>query len=218
MITIYMQSYEDCLPREKYKIEHSLGRSLLSMGLKELFAIHIPPHLLENALIKNPYGKPALKDYPGIYFNISHCSGLAACAFANEDIGMDLEQIHAFSPSILKKVLTQGEQKFLDQFKDVPSLYEECFIRFWTLKESVIKQSGMGLSMPLTEFSFTLSLGTCPPGIRCSREGLYFYQEKLEPDYILSVCSPVPVPKIQVIRQHYDPNHPKDPFISSHTR
>ncbi len=208
MITVYMKPYENCPPREKYQTEHSLGRSLLSLGLNEIFGIQIPPHLLEDALIKNPYGKPGLKGHPEIYFNISHCSGLAACAFADQNIGMDLEQIHAFSPSILKKVLTFGEQKYLEQFKDVPALYEECFIRFWTLKESLIKQSGMGLSMPLTDFSFTLDMGAnplkdtgvCPQGIRCSLEGLYFYQKKLEPDYILSLCAPAPIQKVQIKR------------------
>lgn len=199
MITVYFTHYKDCPPREKYETEHRLGRHLLLSGLKDLFNMDFSPDALENRLQKNPYGKPFLTDHPDIYFNISHCSGLVACAFSHEDIGMDMEQIHTFSPAILKKVLTLKEMEYLEQFKDVPSLYEECFFRFWTLKEAFIKQSGKGLSIPLTDFSFDMDISTVPPVIECSRQDLYFYQEMPEPGYILSLCAPSPMGQIKKI-------------------
>lgn len=188
MITIDLAHYTDCPAKEKYRTEHQLGLLLLSGGLKERFGLFISPEELPEKLTKNDYGKPFLKDAPHIHFNISHCDGLVACAIAPEPIGIDIEKIHPFRDSILRKVLTPDEKAFLDTFREMPDRYTEVFYRFWTLKECRIKQSGMGLSMPLTDFSFQLDLSSEPPKILCSEEKLYFAQRRIREDYFLSVC------------------------------
>lgn len=189
MITIDFIHYRECPPAEKYHTEHQLGLLLLSSSLHEYFNISIDANDLSEHINKNNYGKPYLKDYPHIHFNISHCDGLVACATDTSPIGIDIEKLHPFKDSILRKVLTEEEKNYLNCFRNDPRAYTECFYRFWTLKESRIKQSGMGLSMPLTDFYFRLDLSTEHPNIFCSEEGLYFYQQTIHKEYILSVCS-----------------------------
>lgn len=189
MIHIYTGHYDACPLNEKYKIEHELGLTLLSRGLSDLYGINIPTAQLPEHTAANDYGKPFLKSHPEIIFNISHCDGLAACGFSNSPIGIDLERVGPFNPSIMRKLLTDDEKTFLNQFKDTQDKYQEYFYRFWTLKESRIKQAGMGFSMPLQSFAFKFDLENQPLKISCSEENLWFYQEFIEKDCLLAICS-----------------------------
>lgn len=197
MTHIYIKHYAPCALNEKYKTEHQLGLSLLSHGLQELYQIDIPLEELHNHLDQNVYGKPFLKKHPEIIFNISHCDGLAACVFSDRPIGIDMERIGTFNTSIIRKLLTENEKTFLSQYKETPDKYQEFFYRFWTLKESRIKQAGMGFSMPLQSFSFTFDTDKNPMKINCSEKNLYFHQEFIEPDCLLAVCSNKPISDIR---------------------
>ena len=57
-----------------------------------------------------PHKKPTLAAYPDIHFNISHCHGLVACAFAPFPVGIDVEHIRPFRDHLLHRVLTPEEQ------------------------------------------------------------------------------------------------------------
>lgn len=108
--------------------------------------------------VSNAYGKPAVAD-PGfgwLQFNLSHTQGRVACAVARDRaVGVDIEQHrrlndlrslcrYAFSPTEAEHVLST----------QVPGQQEQRFFSYWTLKEAYIKARGMGLSLPLQQFSF----------------------------------------------------------------
>ena len=198
MITIYLQHYPPCPVKEKHAKEHHIGRELLSRGLKELFNICIPVEELDKHIEKAEHEKPYLKNFPDIHFNISHCDGLVACAFGPCTIGFDVEHVIDFNDSILRRVLTDEEKEYLYSFKSDEDKYKEMFCRFWTLKESRIKHCGMGLSMPMTDFSFEFDFNQEPVCITCSDSGLYFYQQRFENNYFFSICSSIEQ-KYQVI-------------------
>ena len=81
MISIHMIHYPPCQPREKICGPNTrLGMYLLSQALSSRFGLSISLDALPDALEQNAYGKPRLKHYPNIHFNISHCDGLVACA------------------------------------------------------------------------------------------------------------------------------------------
>ena len=155
--------------------------------MADLYQIQIPAEVLDEHLGKNVYGKPYLKDYPQIHFNISHGKDIAICAISNEPVGADVEKIHDFNPLILRKVLTDAEKEFWDSLPEDEK--ETWFYRFWTLKEARIKHAGMGLSMSLTSFSFHFDLEKEPYHIQCSDTDVYFKQLILEKQYVLSLCS-----------------------------
>ena len=181
---IYITSFKKEILQEswnlkQHQIEHSIGRGLLAYGLQEEYRLSREDILLE----KGEYGKPYLKKYPEIFFNITHCKEMAACAIATKEIGIDIEGVRKFSPAILKRVLTLKEKEQLEGTKQK----EEMFFRFWTLKESFIKAIGKGLSFPLQEISFQLP-EEYEGEIKANQKGYIFYQRQINSQFILSIC------------------------------
>lgn len=184
MITVYTHFYTASASDCRHRVEHALGRKLLERGLLELYGL--APSSPDTELMDGPHGKPLLCRRPDIFFNISHCDGLAVCAFASSPVGIDAEHIRPFKDTLLRKVLTPEEQELLSRLGTEEASRQEWFFRFWTLKESRIKQSGTGMSTKLTDFSFSFE---APDRIRCSVPCLTFRQFDLPGGYILSVCS-----------------------------
>lgn len=108
----------------------------------------------------NPYGRPEIAtggEPLRLRFNLSNARSLVACVVTQEvDAGIDVEELdrpgevvplaeHYFSPAELHALyalpLKQQRHRFFE---------------LWTLKESYIKARGMGLSIPLDQFSFLL--------------------------------------------------------------
>ena len=161
---------------------------LLSAALREAFHICISPAVLEERLKKNSHGKPALPDPFGVYFNISHSKGMAVCAVADEEIGVDIEVPVWAGSRLIRKVFTKREQEFLEGFRGEPELYKEYFSRLWTLKESYLKWRGTGFSIRPMQVSFAFFSGGGGPQVFCSDPLARFYQKKMEAGHILSLC------------------------------
>ncbi|MCF0168572.1 MAG: 4'-phosphopantetheinyl transferase superfamily protein [Bacteroidales bacterium] len=85
--------------------------------------------------------KPSLKNYPEIHFNISHCPKAVACAIAAEPVGIDVEEMSHYSPDLSEYVHNASENK---QIQSLERPQEE-FCRLWTVKESILKITGIGL-------------------------------------------------------------------------
>jgi 4'-phosphopantetheinyl transferase len=130
---------------------HTLGELLLSYGL-----------LLEKGIvyrnepiIQNPWGKPSLKSFPGIYYNVSHCENLAACIISDKcPVGIDIEKIRSFSPYTAKRICRAAELQKIYSMEGEDADRE--FFRYWTLKESFIKAIGMGLTYPVKNIYFDI--------------------------------------------------------------
>ena len=128
---------------ERAKKESLLGWYLFSVGMKETGSQNGKLCFFEK-------GKPYLENSSS-YFNISHSDGLVCCAFAKSAIGIDIEKPKPFSPLVVKRVLCENEIKVLEESPKK----EETFIRFWTFKESILKQSGEGITAGLKKFDFS---------------------------------------------------------------
>ena len=115
--------------------------------------------------VKNEYGRPGIAPdlmdslaQPDLEFNLSHTNGLIVLAIATgADIGVDVENLHRrndvigvadryFSPSEVTALHSHPVNEQYGRFFD-----------YWTLKEAYIKARGMGLSIPLEQFSFDLA-------------------------------------------------------------
>lgn len=190
MITVYTTTYTGNDPRRRHITEHRIARQMLALGLSELYSLTFTEADLDKEIRSGLHGKPVLGTHPDIHFNISHCDGMIACAFSDTPVGIDVENIRSFPSNVLRKVLTSGEQALLDSYRNDASAQEELFFRFWTLKESRIKQSGTGMAVSLTDFSFepVISEPFSSPG--SSLPGLTFYQWKTADGLILSLCTP----------------------------
>jgi len=109
----------------------------------------------------NNYGKPEIKRKPRdphIRFNLSHTDGLIMCAVMLEnDIGVDVENRERNNE--LKKIADRyfSSQEICTLHQAPKNLQKHLFFEYWTLKESYIKARGMGLSIPLDQFSFDIT-------------------------------------------------------------
>ncbi len=110
---------------------------------------------------KGEKDKPEILNPPlPLRFNISHTENLIICAIMlKEDIGCDVENI-----SRNNDVMNIAERYFSStETRELFSLPKEQqrsrFFDYWTLKESYIKAWGLGLAIPLGDFSFHIQPG-----------------------------------------------------------
>ena len=123
---------------------HLFGILLLRKGLND----HgYGPGVL-NKLKKGPYGKPYLGK--GIDFNISHSGKFIVCAIGKYvKLGVDIEEEKDVDFSDFSFVMNDSEWDSIYQSESPRAK----FFEFWTLKESVLKAEGQGLSGDLQQFS-----------------------------------------------------------------
>jgi phosphopantetheinyl transferase len=100
----------------------------------------IPPGDLEIAT--GPFGKPYLQEAgAGVQFNVSHSGNWVALALHENDqpLGIDVEWVNpGFDYSqVVAHYFTPKEQARIATARD--------FYRFWTMKEAILKITGIGL-------------------------------------------------------------------------
>lgn len=154
---------------------HSLAYNLLEIGLKSQYNLN----LNELRISKNEYGKPYFSNCNDIHFNISHCTNMAVCCIDNNNIGIDVEDIKNLNKYAFNKVLSEFEKCQVDKAIDK----NKEFFRFWTLKESFVKNIGVGISYPLKEIIFELTDKNI-----ISNQNKNFIQYIIENKFVVSVC------------------------------
>ena len=86
-------------------------------------------------------GKPYVD---GCCFNLSHTGEVAVCAVSGEEVGIDIEKPRKFDDALIKKAFTKNE---IELARNVDSTPEAVYTKLWTVKESVMKWLGEGLSL-----------------------------------------------------------------------
>ena len=137
--------------RHQYLVTRALIRSCLSHYHE------LEPH--EWCFDKNAYGKPGLApphDASPIRFNISHTDGLILCGIVRDiDIGVDVEDENRTTRSDIDGLSGYFSPREVEELCLLPEeKQKQRFFDYWTLKESYIKARGMGLALPLSQFSF----------------------------------------------------------------
>lgn len=114
---------------------HAAGRALLA----EMYRRRTGGNMPEIAVTER--GKPYFADSP-LHFSISHTKHRVFCALADVPVGLDAEETdRAVSPLLAKKVLSPGEYAQYAAAADKP----QALLRFWVLKEALVKATGEGL-------------------------------------------------------------------------
>ncbi len=107
--------------------------------------------LSEISLIKNEFGKPALKDGT-FHFNISHTENGVALCFGPKPLGVDIEYLRntaTFEPVAVSQY--HHNEKRLLALQDT----DETFLGIWTRKEALLKAVGTGLDDELYLYDCT---------------------------------------------------------------
>ncbi len=155
-----------------------------------------------------PHGRPEPApaiDATDLRFNLSHTSGLVACALTKGDaIGIDVEWLQRTGKldAIAEKKFSLPEAAY---YKSA-SLQDRrrIFFSFWTLKESYIKAIGKGLREPLDGFAFELDpLSIAFLHAQDAADCWSFDLFAPAPDYLaaVAVARPMGAP-IEIFRRH----------------
>ncbi len=109
----------------------------------------------------NEYGRPEIfmkKNSMPLRFNLSHSDGLIGCAvILNASIGLDIEKIDRRGINFACTDQFLSKKEAADLLRIEEERKRSRFFEYWTLKESYIKARGMGLSIPLEQFSFKIT-------------------------------------------------------------
>ena len=134
-----------------YGAEHPAPRSLsvplLERAAKQHWGL-VPPFILK----QGPYGKPFFQNYPDYHFNISHSGQYILCALDRTPVGIDIQTIKPHRTAFLDRICSAEERNWLLERDDKP----EYFALLWSLKESICKYSGRGLTLPISEIRVPL--------------------------------------------------------------
>jgi 4'-phosphopantetheinyl transferase len=131
--------------KNDYVISHGLLRIVLSH-----YASLRPE---EVAFAHNAWGKPELAHSEDLLrFNFSHSAHWTMIGVARRNIGVDVECIRELKDlgDLAKTILTDREFVCWQELKG--SQRERVFFQAWTRKESFVKATGRGLSLPLKDF------------------------------------------------------------------
>lgn len=130
-----------------------------------------------DAFTQSDSGKPQLSPQIPLSFNLSHSGDFVLFAGDSQQIGVDIEKIAPNFLDVAENYFTKAEQEQIFASSDLDK-QEKTFFRLWTLKESYMKATGLGFSLPL--HSFSVELGEKQP--------VFAPSHPLYPDFSLAEC------------------------------
>lgn len=186
---LFDAAYRLATPERKLKTDRyrqqkdqwlSLGAELLLRhGLRQA-GVAFP-----TAFSKEKAGKPCLPDNP-VYFNLSHSGKWALCVISEQEAGCDVEAIRPDNLSIARCFAKEEYEDILSRRDPLERLI--LLTRYWTLKESFMKATGLGMQLPLQ--SFRIVTGPPVTVIRsCDEQRYGFAEYDTLPGYRCALCT-----------------------------
>ena len=133
-------------------------------------------------------GKPFIKGLEWFNFNISHSEDLVMIAVSENEIGCDIEKVTDIGLDIAKKFF------FREEYENIAAIpasekRNELFFRYWTLKESFMKVTGLGMKLPLDSFSIIIDK-TGVVGVRQNVDARTYSFREIDavPTYRCALC------------------------------
>lgn len=93
-------------------------------------------------------GKPRLAS--GLCFNLSHTGQYALCALSGREIGCDAETVQDIDLRLAARFCPEECAEILSE--PDPAARRDLFYRYWVLKESFMKATGLGMRLALDAF------------------------------------------------------------------
>lgn len=205
---------------ERDRLRHLVSRALVRVVLGR--ALGVAPQAL--VFGEGPQGKPTLlgadgTPVRGLSFNLAHTSDMAVLAVMDTsadpdapermDVGVDVETTERPAPlEVASHQFAPTEVQGLHALAAGDAQHER-FWTLWTLKESLIKATGLGLSTPLARFGFLLDgdgIGLhCEPGTAEAAQPWWFGVWRPSARHMAALCVALPspaacAPPVQAIR------------------
>ena len=148
--------------------ESLIGRLMLHKALLE-------NEIGEYSVIYSDDDKPVLEDNNDIFFNISHSDDYVTLAVSGSEVGCDIQEIRPYNSKVAVRHYCKNETELIESSSDK----DDVFIRFWALKESILKFTGKGLSGGLSSYDFSPYVSE----ETFTAFGCNFYVKKIENTY-----------------------------------
>ncbi len=151
----YAAAYAAVSPARREKIDSfrfekdkrlSLGAELLLRHALRAEGLGTVPMLFDCGA----QGKPYFKD-GGVFFSLSHSEEHVVCALAPFEVGCDVERITPIDLNIARRFFFRSEYADIAAQTTIEAR-NDLFFRYWTLKESFMKATGLGMKLPLDAF------------------------------------------------------------------
>lgn len=136
--------------------------------------------LSEDHLKYSENGKPVADN---LFFNVSHAGDYVVGVSSDCDVGCDIEKIMDAPIEIAEHYFNQSEIEYIKSESDK----NKAFFTLWTLKESYMKMTGMGMSLPLDSFEIIKTEKEFVLGRSQEKHG--FFKTIEFDDHIFSICS-----------------------------
>lgn len=161
----------------------------LSLGAGALLEYVLSAHGVTDLTFTTEHNKkPRLANEDGIKFNISHSGTKVICAVSDNDIGCDVEKITDIDMEIAKRFFFAEEYKALMKCADRAER-NDLFFRYWTLKESFMKATGLGFRLSLDDFCILLDGDDISVRHTVDSRKYFFREFFLNDGYRYAVCS-----------------------------
>lgn len=98
-----------------------------------------------------PFTSPKLSE-----FSVSHSEGIVAVCVSSKKVGIDIEILREIDLNLSKKICTEEEKNWIFSAKTEEERRKR-FLVLWTLKESYMKVTGKGMSIPFKDITFEIS-------------------------------------------------------------
>ena len=125
---------------------HAAGRELLAQMYRQHTGRDLPPICIAER------GKPYFEN-DALHFSISHTKKHVFCVLSHCPVGIDAEELNReIDLRLADKILSLSEKQ---QFDTAPDK-RLALLKFWVLKEALVKCSGEGLRSYPNQTSFSL--------------------------------------------------------------
>ncbi len=153
--------------------------------------------------IYGKHGKPYLRNYSGIFFNISHSGKYVMCAAGDVEVGVDIQEHIPGRRHIAKRFFTEYEYQRIENICE-PEKADKMFFDMWSFKESWVKAVGEGIGASFKDIGFFLSEDGGIHALYKNNPVDCVFKKYEIPGYSAAVCArkPSEISEIIVINKH----------------
>ena len=188
---LFLRLYRRVSPERREKTDRMVfGKDKrLSLGAGALLEVVLAAEGVRDfTLTTEGNKKPRLAHRDDIRFNLSHAGTKVMCAVSDQDIGCDVEQITEIDMEIAKRFFFAEEYEALMNCREKGER-NELFFRYWTLKESFMKATGLGFKLALDDFCILLGERDISVRQNVDSRAYCFREFCLNDGYRYAVCS-----------------------------
>ena len=201
--SVYKKSFDFVSAFRQQKITHLKNVEEKKRSLAAAIALNaaLKEYDLEERMMKyalGNQGKPYFRDHPEIHFSLSHSGDYAVCSIGAHEVGNDIERVRSGREKVAQRFFAKEELDWIydSELSDESNDRDSKIFRIWTMKESFLKVTGRGMSLPLNDFAILISENEYIKIRQNINDKTYYIKEYIMPydfnesdNYKISVCS-----------------------------